>query len=110
MSKAAGRVFRRIEDRWVSVGEQLPVWDHVPPRPSQPINEWVLPKDGGYLAGDVIAFGETGHRLLSLISTDDTAWTSVIDAALAIHSHEHVSEWVTQIDLWLAITLPNSWR
>ena len=62
------------------------------------------------LAGDVIAFGETGHRLLSLIPTDDAAWTSVIDAALAIHSHEHVSEWVTQIELWLAITLPDPWR
>ena len=87
---AAGRVFRRIEDRWVPVGGELPAWDHVPPRPSQPINVWVLPKGEGYLARDVIVFGETGHRMLSLVPSDDAAWTSVIDAALAIHSHAHV--------------------
>jgi hypothetical protein len=110
MSMAAGRVFRRIEDRWVPVGGELPVWDHVPPRPNQPINVWVLPKGERYLARDVIVFGETGHRMLSLIPTDDADWTSVIDTALAIHSHEHVSEWVTQIELWLAITLADPWR
>jgi len=105
-----GRVFRQLNDRWEAVGEPLPVWDHVPPRPNQPVNVWVLPKGQGYQARDVIAFAETGHRLLSLVPADDVAWESVIDSALAMHSPTHVREWVGQIDLWLAMRLGESWR
>lgn len=107
---ADGRVFRKTNDRWEPVGDVLPAWDHVPPRPNQPMNVWVLPKGQGYQSGDVVAFGESGHRLLSLMPPDDVAWSGVIDAALAIHSVEHVREWVTQIELWLAIRLADAWR
>lgn len=107
---ADGRVFRKIEDQWQAVGAPLPVWDHVPPTPNQPVNVWVLPKGDGYQSGDVVAFGETGHRLLSLVPPDDVAWNNVIESALAIHSADHVREWIAQIDLWLGIRLAAAWR
>ena len=107
---AEGRVFRKVDDRWEPIGDLLPAWDHVPPRPNQPMNVWVLPKGEGYAARDVLAFGETGHRLLSLVPTDDVAWQDVIDAALAMHPPAHVREWSNQIELWLAMKLPESWR
>lgn len=71
---------------------------------------WVLPKDQGCQVGDVVAFGETGHRLLSLVPRDDVAWDNVIDAALATHGPEEVRRWVTEIDLWLGMKLRGSWR
>ena len=107
---ADGRVFRRIDDRWTAIGDPLPVWDHVPPRPNQPINVWVLPKGEGYEPGDVVAFGETGHRLLSLVPPDDVAWENVIDSALAVHPPQHVRTWAASIDLWLGMRLAESWR
>jgi len=70
----------------------------------------VLPQGEGYESGDIVAFGETGHRLLSLVPPDDEAWANVIEAALATHSTEHVREWTTQIELWLALTVGASWR
>lgn len=105
-----GRVFRKVDGRWEPIGEPLPVWDHVPPRPRQPINVWVLPKGEGYQVGDVVAFAETGHRLLSLVPADDAAWGEVMDAALAMNTPGHVREWAGQIDLWLGMRLAAPWR
>jgi len=105
-----GRVFRKADERWEPIGEQLPVWDHVPPRPKQPINVWVLPRGEGYLPGDVVAFGETGHRLLAPVPPDDVAWGEVVDAALALHSPAHVREWATSIELWLSMALRDGWK
>lgn len=107
---SAGRVFRRIDDRWEPIGDPLPVWDHVPPRPRQRINVWVLPKGDDYEVGDVVAFGETGHRLLSRVPRDDAAWAEVAEAALALHPVAHVREWTSQIELWLGMQLSDSWR
>lgn len=106
----AARVFRKDEEGWQPVGTPLPVWDHVPPRPNQPINVWVLPTGEGYLAKDVVVFGERGHRLLSLVPPDDDAWNQVVDAALAVHSPEHVSEWAAGIELWLGLRLDGNWQ
>jgi hypothetical protein len=106
----AGRVFRCVDGRWQAVGEPLPVWDHLPPRPHQRINVWVLPRGEGYEIGDVVAFGETGHRLLSEVPPDDVAWSEVIDAALAVHPESHVRQWATGIELWLGLRLDDSWR
>ncbi len=105
-----GRVFRKVDNRWEPIGDPLPVWDHVPPRPRQPINVWVLPKGEGYATGDVVAFGEAGHRLLSLVPNDDVAWVEVIEAAMATNSPSQVNEWATRIELWLAMRLEGSWR
>lgn len=105
-----GRVFRKANTGWQPIGDSLPAWDHVPPRPTQSINVWVLPKGEGYQPGDVLAFGETGHRMLSLVPRDDAAWEEVIDAALARYHHDHVREWVSQIELWLGMRLERAWR
>ena len=105
-----GRVFRKVDDRWVPIGDPLPVWDHVPPRPSQAINVWVLPKGEGYTTGDVVAFGETGHRLLSLVPNDDASWGEVIEAALAMNPPAAVNDWASKIELWLGMRLQGSWR
>lgn len=107
---AEGRVFRKTESTWEPVGDSLPTWDHVPPRPNQSINVWVLPKGEGYLPGDVLAFGETGHRMLSLVAHDDVAWQEVIDAALARYSLDDVRQWASQIELWLGMRLEPTWR
>jgi hypothetical protein len=104
-----GRVFRNVDERWEPIGDPLPTWDHVPPRPNQDINVWVLPNTEGYQVGDVIAFGETGHRLLALVPTDDVAWDDVVQSALAMHPAEHVRQWTHQIELWLGMRL-SSWR
>jgi hypothetical protein len=105
-----GRVFRRVDDHWEPIGEALPVWDHVPPRLRQPINIWVLPRGQAYQVGDVIAFGETGHRLLSLAPKDDAAWGEVLDAALVTNTQDHVREWAGQIELWLGMRIGGPWR
>jgi len=102
-------VFRKVDERWEPIGDSLPVWDHVPPRPNQQINVWVLPNTEGYEAGDVLVFGETGHRLLTLVHADDVAWDNVIESALAVHPPQHVREWSNQIELWLGMRLA-SWR
>lgn len=100
-----GRVFRRVKttNGWEPIGEVLPAWDHVPPRPNQPINVWVLPRGEGYAPGDVLFFGETGHRLLSPVPPDDVAWHDVIEAASLRFSHHEVRNWISQIELWLGL-------
>lgn len=105
-----GRVFRHSDGGWQPIGEPLPAWDHVPPRPNQPINVWVLPKGEGYESGDVVAFGETGHRLLSLVPNDDAAWSEVIDAALLRYPEAEVRQWAAEIELWLGMRLSGGWR
>jgi len=106
----AARVFRNVDDQWQPVGEPLPIWDHVPPRPNQPINVWVVPSGEGYQAGDVVVFGELGHRLLSLVPHDDEAWSQVVNAALAVHPPNHVREWAAGIELWVGVKLSGSWQ
>lgn len=100
-----GRVFRRVGNGqgWEPIGDALPAWDHVPPRPNQPINVWVLPRGEGYAAGDMLVFGETGHRLLSLVPPDDVAWQEVIDAAAVRYTADDVRAWASQIELWLGL-------
>ena len=105
-----GRVFRQVDDRWEPIGEVLPVWDHLPPRPNAAINVWVLPSGQGYHVGDVIGFGETGHRLLSLVPADDAAWGEVLNAALATNTEQQVREWAAMIELWLAMRMTGPWR
>lgn len=105
-----GRIFRKTDGGWQPVGDSLPAWDHVPPRPNQAINVWVLPKGEGYEPGDILAFGETGHRLLSLVPNDDVAWEEVIDAALVRYPLNEVREWAAQIELWLGMRLERAWR
>lgn len=100
-----GRVFRRVEQRWEPIGDPLPTWDHVPPRPNQAVNVWVLPRGEGYAVRDVLAFGETGHRLLSLVPRDDVAWDNVIESALAMHPADAVRDWLQQVELWLALKI-----
>jgi len=104
-----GRIFRQVDGRWDPVGSELPVWAHVPPRPNQSLNVWVLPKGEGYAARDMIVFGETAHRLLSPVPPGDVAWNDTIDAALALHSPADVREWVTHIELWLALRQDKPW-
>lgn len=96
-------MFRKVGNGWEPVGEVLPAWDHVPPRPNQPINVWVLPRGEGYAPGDVLFFGESGHRLLSLVPADDVAWQEVIEAASVHYSPREVGVWASQIELWLGL-------
>lgn len=107
---STGRVFRKGDQGWEAIGDQLPAWDHVPPRPNDPMSVWVLPAECGYLAGDVVAFAETGHRLLSLVPPGDAAWQQVIDSALLLHEPAQVREWVASVELWLAQRLPEGWQ
>lgn len=98
-----GRVFRRVAEGWEPIGDALPAWDHVPPRPNQPINVWVLPRGEGYDPGDVLVFGEIGHRLLSRVPPDDVAWQEVIGAASLRYPDKEVRVWLSQIELWLGL-------
>lgn len=103
-------MFRQSDAGWQPIGDLLPEWEHAPPRPHEPMSVWVLPNDQGYAVGDVIAFAETAHRLLSPVPKGDAAWAEVIDAASLLHEADHVREWLGWIELWLCLGLEGDWR
>ncbi len=105
-----GRVFRKLDNDWVAIGEQLPTWDHVPPRPDEAMAVWVLPSGDGYRPGDVVAFAETAHRLVSGVPRDDVAWQNVQTQALLLYELDEVREWMLGIELWLCMRLDGDWR
>ena len=105
-----GRVFRKLDAGWEAIGEQLPTWDHVPPRPDEAMAVWVLPSSDGYQPGDVIAFAETAHRLVSPVPRDDVAWQNVQTQALMLHEIDEVRTWMAGIELWLCMRITGDWR
>ena len=79
-----GRVFRNVAGEWLAIGRPLPAWDHVPPRPNDPVAVWVLPAGAdevAYRAGDVLTYGETVHQLMVPVPRRDVAWGDVLHAA-----------------------------
>ena len=105
-----GRVFRSTDRGWEPIGDQLPTWEHAPPRPNDPMAVWVLPAGEGYEQGDVIAFAETGHQLIAAVPRTDVAWGEVIHAASLLHEQDEVRRWAANIELWLCRRLPGDWR
>ena len=105
-----GRVFRKSEGQWRTVGAPLPEWPHVPARHSDPMAVWVLPRDLGCEAGDVVVLGEHAHRLLAPTPSEDAAWGEVINAALALHDARDVRTWIEGVELWMGMRLDSDWR
>jgi len=104
-----GRVFRNVAGEWLAIGRPLPAWDHVPPRPNDPVAVWVLPAGAdevAYRAGDVLTYGETVHQLMVPVPRRDVAWSDVLHAASLLHEADVVEAWAETIDLWLCRRLP----
>ena len=110
---SVGRVFRNVGGEWLPIGDRLPAWDHVPPRPNDPMAVWVFPAgddDVAYRAGDVLTYAETAHQLIAPVPRSDVAWGEVIHAALLLNEAAEVHAWAATIDLWLCRRLPAEQR
>ncbi|MEO1060863.1 MAG: hypothetical protein AAFZ07_05550 [Actinomycetota bacterium] len=96
-----GRLLRHDGERWSTVGEPLPPFEHAPPTPTLQFAPWVLPRELEPAAFDVVVVGELAHQLLGPCADDDPAVTQLVEQTLLFHPADEVAAWLAGVEVWI---------
>ena len=96
-----GRLLRHDGCRWEPVGEPLPPFRHAPPAPTAIVAPWVLPRELGPRANDVVVIGELAHQLVVRCLEDDPAFIALVQQTMLFHEPAAVAAWLAEIEVWM---------
>ena len=98
---AVGRLMRWDGQRWATIGDPLPAFEHAPPTPTLPFAPWVLPIELGAAAYDVVVVGEIAHQLMIRCAEDDEVFEQLANQSMMFFELHEVMRWLTEVEVWM---------